>query len=182
MRRPLAVVVPLALALAGCSGDGDTAAPALADLTENDARCLDGDRSERPVVDWIEPAIELAQEQYGDPEFFEISADRQRVSVVVSVDGVAEQMFYCGDGGYVPPSPLGEAAGATFDGAAVDFDVDGIFGAIDDELDDPEIGDLAIVGDGSGGVVYDASVQSDEGGVLFVDLTPDGTIVGVRAS
>lgn len=182
MRRALAVAVPFALALAGCSGGGDDAeVPEPAALPENEALCLDGDRSDRPVVDWIEPAIELAVDRYGDPEFFEISADRQRVSVIVSVDGTAEQLFYCAAAGYVPPSSLGEAQGSTFPPDAVDFDVDSIFDEIDDELDDPEIGDFAIVGDGAGGAAYDASVQSDVGGVLLVRLAADGTVLGAQA-
>jgi len=155
--------------------------PSSEELTENGALCLDGDRSERPVVEWVDPAIELAVDQYGDPEFFEISADRQRVSVIVSVDGTAEQLFYCGEAGYVPPSSLGEASGSTFAPDAVDFDVDTIFDGIDEELDEPDIGDFAIVGDGAGGAAYDASVQSDVGGVLLVRLGADGTVLGAQA-
>ena len=182
MRRPLAVALPFALALVGCSGGDDTDAPELADLPENDALCLDGDRADRPVVDWIAPALEVAADQYGAPDFFEVSADRQRVSVVVSVDGTAEQLFYCGTAGYVPPTSLGEAEGSTFTADAVDVDVDAIFSQIDEELGEPDIGDFAVIGDGAGGVAYDASVQSDAGGVLFVDLAADGTILGVRTS
>lgn len=181
MRRPLAVAIPLAFALVGCSGGDDADAPDLADLPENDALCLDGDRADRPVIDWIEPAIDLAVDEYGDPEFFEISADRQRVSVIVSVDGVAEQLFYCAASGYVPATSLGEAEGSTFAPDSVDFDVDTIFDGIDEELDDPEIGDFAIVGDGAGGAAYDASVQSDVGGVLLVRLAGDGTVLGAQA-
>ena len=181
MRRPLAVAVSIALALVGCSGGDDVDAPRPDELVENDALCLDGDRSDRPVVDWIDPAIELAVDRYGQPEFFEISADRQRVSVIVSVDGDAEQLFYCGSGGYVPPATLGGAQGSTFSSDDVDFDVDTIFAEIDEELDEPDIGDFAIVGDGSGGVAYDASVRSEVGGVLLVRLGADGTVLGAQA-
>lgn len=180
MRRPLAVAVPFALALGGCSG-GDADSDA-GELVENDALCLDGDRADRPVVEWIAPALDVAADQYGDPELFEVSADRQRVSVIVAVDGTAEQLFYCGPAGYVPPTSLGAAEGSTFDTDAVDVDVDVIFSQIDEELGEPDIGDFAIIGDGAGGVAYDASVQSDAGGVLFVDLGADGTILGVRTS
>ncbi|MEZ5298803.1 MAG: hypothetical protein R2697_21735 [Ilumatobacteraceae bacterium] len=179
MRRPLAVAVPIALVLAGCSGDDGDAAPA--DGVENDALCLDGERFDEPVVDWIEPAIDLAVETYGDPDFFEISADLQRVSVIVAVDGTAEQLFYCGDAGSVPPTSLGEASGSTFGPDAVAFDPAAIFVEPDADLDDPEIGDFAIIGDGEGGVVYDASILSDAGGVLLVRLGPDGAVLAVQA-
>ena len=183
MRRPWAVVALLLAVAAGCSGDDDAAPAAdLATAPENDALCLDVDRRDEPVVDLIEPAIELAATQYGsEPEFFEISADRQRVSLVIAQDGNANQLFYCGDGGYVPATSLGEASGATFTGDAVVFDVDEIFLQIDDELDDPDIVDFAIVGDGEGGAVYDATVQSSAGGILLVRLSPTGSVLAVQA-
>ncbi|MAT06782.1 MAG: hypothetical protein CL424_17235 [Acidimicrobiaceae bacterium] len=185
--RPLVVVtaaiVAVSLVVAGCSGDDEAGAdvPGADALAENDALCLDGDRADDPVIGWVEPAIELAVDRYGDPTFFEISADRQRVSVIVAVDGTAEQLFYCGAAGYVPPSSLGEADGATFGPTAVDFDPDRIFDQLDEELDEPDIGDFAIVGDGAGGVAYDATVQSDAGGVLLVRLDADGSVLGVQA-
>jgi hypothetical protein len=180
----LSAVVALLLAVAvGCSGDDDEIPAAdVSGTPENDALCLDVDRSDQPVVDLIEPAIELARHVYGStPEFFEISADRQRVSLVVADDGTASQLFYCGDGGYVPATSLGEASGATFTGDAVDFDVDDIFVQLDEELDDPDIADFAVVGDGAGGVLYDATVQSSAGGILLVRLSPTGSVLAVQA-
>jgi hypothetical protein len=187
-RPPAAVALLLAAAVAvvagvGCSGDDDDA-PAIdaSSVSANDALCLDVDRQDRPVVDLIEPAIELAATLYGpDAEFFEISADRQRVSLVVAVDGTASQVFYCGEGGYVPATSLGEASGATFTGDAVDVDVDAVFDQLDEELDDPDIADFAMVGDGDGGVLYDATVQSSAGGVLLVRLSPSGAVLAVQA-
>ena len=181
MRRPVAIAVPILLALAGCSGGDGATEVDLESLAENEALCLDGDRFDRPVIDWIDAAVELAVDQYDEPAFFEISADRQRVSVIVSVEGTAEQLFYCGAAGYTSPTSIGEAAGSTFAPEAVDFDVDTIFGEIDDQLGEPSIGDFAIVGDGTGSAAYDVSVQSDAGGVLRVRLGPNGAILGVQA-
>jgi hypothetical protein len=181
--RPWAVVALLLAVVVGCSGDDDAApAAAVTSAVENDALCLDVDRSDEPVVDLIEPAIELARTVTGsEPAFFEISADRQRVSMVLAEDGNASQLFYCGAGGYVPSTSLGEASGATFTGDAVDFDVAAIFVRLDDELDDPDIVDFAIVGDGEGGAVYDATVQSSAGGILLVRLSPSGSVLAVQA-
>jgi hypothetical protein len=181
--RPSAVVALVLAVAVGCSGDDDAASTADASSAPvNDALCLDVDQRDQPVVDLIEPAIELARTVYGSaPEFYEISADRQRVSLVVADDGTASQLFYCGAGGYVPATSLGEASGATFTGEAVDFDVDSIFVQLDEELDDPDIADFAIVGDGEGGVVYDATVQSSAGGILLVRLSPTGSVLAVQA-
>jgi hypothetical protein len=180
-RATAAAALLLALAV-GCSGDDDAAPAADASSApENDALCLYVDRRDEPVVDLIEPAIELAATLYeSEPEFFEISADRQRVSLVVAGEGTASQVFYCGEGGYVPATSLGEASGATFTGDAVDFDADAIFDQLDDELDDPDIADFAMIGDGDGGVVYDATVQSSAGGILLVTLSPAGSILAVQ--
>jgi hypothetical protein len=184
VRRPWAVVTPLLLALVGCSGgDGDASDARSPTPTPNDALCLDVPRSDRPVIELIEDAIDVAAAEYDDAvEFFEISADLQRVSLIVATsDGTAEQMFYCGAGGYVPPTSLGEASGATFPGDAVDVDTDVVFDGLETELDDPDIVDFAIVGDGQGGVVYDSTVQSAAGGVLLVRLSPGGQVLGVQA-
>lgn len=194
MRRPsVALLIAAAVAagpvvVVGCSGDdgdegGDGGTSTEVSLPPtNDALCLDVDRGDVPVVDLIDPAIELAASLYGsDPAFFEISADRQRVSLVVSDDGTASQLFFCGAGGYVPPTSLGEATGATFTGDAVDFDVDAVFDRLDEELDDPDIADFAIVGDGEGGAIYDATVQSSAGGILLVRLSPTGSVLAVQA-
>jgi hypothetical protein len=177
----LVAVVPVVVV--GCSEDDDAApAPDASTIPENDALCLDVDRRDVPVVDLIGPAIDLAEDLYGsDPEFFEISADRQRVSLVVADDGTANQVFYCGQGGYVPATALGDASGATFDAGSVDFDPDEIFVQLAEELDDPDIADFAMVGDGEGGVVYDATVQSSAGGILLVRLSPTGAVLAVQA-
>jgi len=81
----------------------------------------------------------------------------------------------------VPATSLGPADGSTFGAAAVELDPATIFDGIDAELDAPDIVDVAIVGDGEGGVIYDARIQSGQGGTILVRLTPTGTILGVQA-
>jgi len=194
VRRSLAVVVPLLpllLAGAGCSGsdaDDDGTSGAVS-VVVHDGLCLDAPIAERPVVELIPDAIEVVANisdtmdaAGAEPEFYEISADRQRVSLIVAApDGTAQQVLYCGGGQYVPASSLGEASGATFEGSAVDVDLDVVFDQLDEELDDPDIADFAIVGDGEGGVLYDATVQSTAGGALLVRLSADGAVLAVQA-
>ena len=75
---------------------------------------------------------------------------------------------------------LGEADGATFGADDVDVDPDLVFSGIQSELDDPEIVDFAVQG-GPDGVIYDATVRSDAGGVLLVLLRGDGEVLAVQA-
>lgn len=183
MRRAGAarIATLVVLVAASCSSGDDSAATDSVPL--NEALCLDGDRASQPVVEQIDPAIAAVDELYGSPQrYFEVSADRQRVSLVVAAaDGIAEQVFYCGAGGRTPPVPLGEADGSTFPGDAIDIDPSSVFDQLDEQLDDPEIVDFATVGAGGDDVVYDATVQSDAGGVLLVLLAADGEVLAVQA-
>ena len=176
-------LVPLVLlaSLVACGGDDATITTIDGLPTEDTALCLDVDRAERPVVDLIAPALDLAAELFDDPEFYEVSADRQRVSMIVAMpDGEAQQTFFC-SAGYVLPTSLGPAGGSTFTAEAVELDAATIFDGIDAELDAADVVDVALVGDGAGGVIYDARVRSAAGGTILVRLTPTGTIVGVQA-
>lgn len=180
-RRAIAVASSATLVLCACTSGSGGAAP---DDTIVDAqRCLDVDPAPEPVVDQLGDAIAAIELAYGSPqEFFEISADLQRVSLIVATDDAtaAEQSFYCG-GAFAPPEAVGAASGATFASDAVDVDTGAVFDRLRDELDDPTIIDFAVQGTGDGGVVYDASVASAQGGVLLVRLGRDGSILGVQA-
>ncbi|HUF96917.1 MAG TPA: hypothetical protein VMM60_02235 [Ilumatobacter sp.] len=138
-----------------------------------------------PLVADIGAAIAAVEAWYGGPqEFFEVSATLQQVSVIVAVDDgeVAEQAFFVG-GELVEPAPIVDAApaGATFTASEVSFDPETIFDGIAEELEHPVLIDFAITG-APNGVIYDATVASDEGGVLLVLLGPDGEVEAVQAS
>ena len=142
------------------------------------------DASPAPRVDLIAAAVDAVEAHYGAPqEYFEISVDRERVSVIVAVDGAtAAEQGYFGDEGLEVPEPVGEASGSTFTAAMIDVDVDRIFAGLRDELDDPTIVDFAIQGGPGGSAVYDATVLSDAGGRILVLLAPDGTVLGAQAA
>ncbi len=147
--------------------------------------CGGGEDTAEPVVELIDEAIEATERHYGAPqEYFEISANLERVSVVVAVDGAtaAEQSSYEPGGGFTVPEPVGAATGATFGADAVAFDAERIFDGIRAELDDPVILDFAIQGGPDGAVVFDATVASDAGGRLLVLLAPDGRVLGVQGA
>ena len=121
--RPFALVVVVAAIVSGCDGGAEVATPA----TQLDgARCLEAPRLDAPVVELIEPAIAATDAHYGAPQrYFEVSADRQRVSLIVAtVGGEAEQVFFCAENRFGPPESLGSADGATFGGDEVDLDPD----------------------------------------------------------
>lgn len=163
MRR-LALVVA-AVALAACGGDDDA-----------------GGDAPVPLVDQIAPALAAVDARYGSPqEFFEASADLEGVGVIVAVDdATAAERLRFEDGELSDPEPLGEASGATFRAGDVAFDTETIFDGLRAELDDPVIVDFAVQGS-EGGAVYDATVASDNGGVLMVLLGPDGRVLAVQA-
>lgn len=143
-----------------------------------------GESGPLPVVGEISAAIEAVEEHYGAPQdYFEISADLERVSVIVAADGAtaAEQGYYEPDGGFTVPEPVGEASGSTFRADALDIDAGTIFSAIRDELDDPVIIDFAVQGSADGSAIYDATVAGERGGVLLVLLAGDGSILAVQA-
>lgn len=136
-----------------------------------------------PIVDRIPDAVAAVEAHYGAPqEYFEISAGLDRVGFVVAVDDAtsAEQGSYSVDGVFIAPEPVGEASGVTFVADQVAFDPDRIFDGLREELDDPAIVDFAIQGGSNGTVVYDATVASDAGGLLRVQLGPEGQILGAR--
>jgi hypothetical protein len=179
----------LSLVLAAACGGGDRddvdadAADDASVLVANDVRCLDADESAAPRVDLIADAIAASTLQYGSEQrFFEISADRQRVSLIVSTaDGAAEQSFFCGDDGYGAPESLGPADGATFGAAEVDLDPDLVLSGVTEELPDAEIIDFVVQG-APDGVIYDATLLSDAGGTILVLLGRDGEVLAVQAS
>lgn len=179
--RPRVILVGAAALVGGwaCGGASEVATPA---TQLDETRCLEATRRDAPVVALIKPAIAATDAHYGRPQrYFEVSADRQRVSLIVATgDGAAEQVLFCEDDRFVPPEPLGEAEGATFTAADVDLDDERVLSGIEEELDDPDIVDFAVLGV-SGGVIYDATVVSDSGGVLLVLLSATGDVLAVQA-
>ena len=179
-----AAAAVLALVVAGCGGDddgGDADGPPSAVV--NDARCLDADEADAPRLDLLFDAVEVGEGHYGGAQrYYEISVDRQRVSLIVADEnGVAEQSFYCGEAGFGAPESLGEASGATFTADALDLDPERVLTGIEDELDDPTIIDF-VVQAAPDGVLYDATVRSDAGGILLVLVGPTGEVLAVQAT
>jgi hypothetical protein len=142
-----------------------------------------GEEEGGPIVDRIDDAIFAVETHYQAPQdYFEISATESVVSVIVAVEGAtrAEQAFWDPDGGFVEPVSIGPMDRPTFRSGDLDFDPGGVLDRLRDELPESEIVDFAVTGVGDGAVVYDARVQSDQGGVLLVLLGADGRILGVQ--
>lgn len=137
-----------------------------------------------PLVGRIDDAIFAVESHYQAPQdFFEISATDEIVSVIVAVDDAtaAEQAFWTPDEGLVEPVPLGPMDRPTFRSGDLDFDPGDVLDQLRDELPDSEIADFAVTATEDGRVIYDARVQSAQGGVLLVLLAGDGRILGVQA-
>jgi hypothetical protein len=160
---------PLGLALlaaAACGGDDD----------------LDSQASV-PRADLIEPALDaVVAARGGDVELLEVAADLEVVDVIVrdgEPDG-ADAVLYRYDGdtltGPIEPRPDERP---TFSVAEVTVEPDAIFEQVEAELPGSAIIDLAVRAEGEL-VVNDATVASQNGGVLLVLLQPDGTIIGMQ--
>lgn len=163
----LAATVAIVVLMLGCGGD---------------------DRAPAPRVGDIDAAIEAVKAEVNRPLFFEISATLDGVQLVTArpIEGgdpdvyAAEQWRYV-DGELDGPTALGEAEGQVFDGDDVSFNTATIFDGIYDDLDDPVITDFAIVSGGDG-LVYDATVLSESGGVIAIQLAPNGAVLAVLGS
>ena len=106
---------------------------------------------------------------------------RSRVQSGAVDDGAGtEQAFWSPDDGLVEPVPVATDGRPTFRSDDLDFRPDRMFDQLRDELPNSEIVDFAITGAGDGAVVYDARLQSEQGGVLLVLLDGDGRILGAQ--
>ena len=136
-----------------------------------------------PLVDRIDDAIFAIESHYEAPQdFFEISATETVVSVIVAVDGgpAAEQAFWSLDGGLVDPVPVASMERPTFRSGDLDFRPGRVLDQVRDELPNSQIVDFAVTAASDGVVVYDARLQSEQGGMLLVLLDGDGRILGAQ--
>jgi hypothetical protein len=167
MRRWLLLGLAL-VAASACGGDDDD--------SESQAQV--------PRADLIEPALDAVVAERGadDVELIEVAADLEVVDVIVrdgERDG-AGAVLYRYDGetltGPIEPRPDERP---TFSVAEVTIEPDSIFEQVEAELPGSAIIDLAVRAEGNL-VVNDATVASQNGGVLLVLLQPDGTIIGMQ--
>ena len=157
--RAIAVLGVVVVALCGCSSES----PPL------------------PVVDDIAAAIAAVEAVDDTVMFREVNADTEVVRLFVASSGDSEVVGYL----YVEGDLLGPAPpqsvdpGPAFAADAVDLDTDAVFGAILAELDDPEIERFVITAADDGAARYEAFVRSERGGLLAVQLSGDGSVLGV---
>jgi hypothetical protein len=150
------------------------------------AACGDGgdDRqSVTPRADLIEPAVDaVVAERGADVELLEVAANLERVDVIVRDGDTSGEtaVLYRYDGEQLtgPLEPRIDEREA-FSPSDVLIEPDTIFGELQEQLEDAAIIDLAVHRDGAL-VVNDATVASENGGVLLVLLQPDGTVVGMQ--
>jgi len=167
--RAAAVAAVLALvSCAGCGGSGD----------DEPAEGL-------PKVELIDPAVAALTEQLGEvPELLEVAATLDGVDVIVRTPttdaGNADLYRYTVEDGLTGPIEPRLDDRQTFVPEQIDIQPDRLFDEVRDELPDTAVLDFAIHVDG-GVVVNDATLASENGGVLFVLLSGDGQIGGLQA-
>ena len=155
-----------------------TAAPALTACSRGD------DTQPGPKVEWIDDALVAIAASVGDePAFIEVAATLEHVAAIVrdGDDGTAAVLYRYDDGALTGPIEPRDDPRATFSADQVANDPDAIFDDLREELDEPAIVDLAIRVEG-GGLLIDATVASEQGGVILVLLSPDGDVLGLQAA
>jgi hypothetical protein len=84
------------------------------------------------------------------------------------------------DGELLGPAPPQRVdPGLTFTADSVVFDADSVFSAVLAELDDPIIERFVITATDDGVVRYEVFVRSERGGLLAVQVSGDGRVLGV---
>jgi len=145
------------------------------------AACGGDEGPTRPQPDAIAPAVAAVEAELGGPQqYFEITAEPQRVELWVALDGGTAAVPYVYIGGEVGPAAASQpASGETFVPGDAPFDPDTVLDQLDEDLDDPDIVQLSIGRNAAGEVDLLVVVQSAEGGLLDVTLAPDGTVRSV---
>ena len=162
------VTILVVVGLAGCGGSGDD-------------QSVEG----LPKVELIEPAVAAVADEMGEqPELLEVAATLDGVDVIVrtpTTDGGNAVLYrYGADERLTGPVEPRVDDRQTFDPDQIDIQPDRLFSQVSEELPDTAVIDFAIHVDG-GVVVYDATLASENGGVLFVLLGGDGQIGGIQA-
>jgi hypothetical protein len=136
-----------------------------------------GGGSEVPPAPLIGDIPAALAEFAPDTELYQVSATLEAVEVVAKTSDQAVGYRYA-TGALSDGEPLGPAEGFTFVPADVAFDPERLLAGLNADLDHPVVTRVDVIA-GADGVVYSAEVLSDRGGVLLVDLGPDGSVQGV---
>jgi hypothetical protein len=136
-----------------------------------------GGGSEAPPAPLIGDIPAALAEFAPDTELYQVSATLEAVEVVAKTSDQAVGYRYA-NGALSDGEPLGAAEGFTFRPADVAFDSERLLAGLNADLDHPVVTRVDVIA-GADGVVYSAEVLSDRGGVLLVDLGPDGSVQGV---
>lgn len=137
----------------------------------------------RPAVEVVAPAVEALETLLGGPQdYFEINADHRLVNLfVASDDGTTATAYLFLDGEIQPPAPPRPVeAGTTFSADEIEFDPDTVLARVADELPGSDLTTFVIVVGPTGAIRYEVLARSAQGGVLAVEVTSDGIVVGVE--
>lgn len=134
-----------------------------------------------PTVDDIPAAIAAVEAATDSVVFREVNADIEVVRMFVATDGDSAVVGYLWAEGELlgPAPPQSVDPGPVFAGDAIDFDAESVFSAILDELDAPTIERFVITAAGDGALRYEVFVRSARGGLLAVQVSGDGSVLGV---
>lgn len=151
------------LGLIGCGGDDD-----------------DDGGGAQPLIEEIAPAVAAVEAELdARVRYFEINATPQLVNLFVAGDDATTVTPYVYAGGELrAPGPTSPVSGGTpFEVGSVTDDLAAVLEGVTTELPDSSVSVFVIYSDDTGDPRYGATVVSDAGGVLDVDLGPDGEVL-----
>jgi hypothetical protein len=134
-----------------------------------------------PFVLDIATALAAVEEELGAPqEYFEVTANAQLTNIFVAVDGGAAAVAYVFvDGELQSPAPkLDGATGETFTAADVDFEPTLLLAGVTTEVPTAAVEAVSVYGN-EFGASYVIAAVSPSGGVLDIEVGPNGNVLSV---
>ena len=133
-------------------------------------------------VELIRPAVAALEAKLGGAQqYLEVNATPTLVNLFVSTNGGTQAVAYVYVEGKLsdPAAPEAVKPGAaTFAASSIAFDESKVLAPLLKALPNSQYRVFSVLGAAGGGVSYEVTIQSAQGGQLQVPVAPDGSITG----
>ncbi len=172
-----AALVATLMVVTGCSSASDSAATSVLGPVSS---MVPGDTPLR--IELIRPAVVALEAKLGGAQrYLEVNATPTLVNLFVSTNGGTQAVAYTYVQGKLSdpaaPEPVQPGA-ATFLGSSITFDESKVLVPLLTALANSQYRVFSVLGATGGGVTYEVTVQSVQGGQIQVPVGPDGSITG----